>query len=263
MGAGVIVVIAAVAGFFAWRTLREGGVTTAVPPSEALSRYRNGSSTSVATSVAPSSTIGAPAATAVLPAPGVYSYTTTGSDSVDALGGASHSYPATTTLTVRPAGCGVAERWVAAEERWDETVACSSGAGVLVSHFTGFHRFFGGDSTDDYTCSGGPRPVDAPAGTTWTTICRATDETATYHGSVTGREELTVAGHPVATLHVSTTIDDGDPSDHQVIDTWYQLDTDLVVRRIADIATSSSSPVGLVHYRESYQIDLQALAPQR
>ena len=57
--------------------------------------------------------------------------------------------------------------------------------------------------------------------------------------------------------------DDGDPTDHQVIDTWYQEGTDLVVRRTSRIATSSSSPVGLVHYDEAYQIDLQSLTPQR
>ena len=54
-----------------------------------------------------------------------------------------------------------------------------------------------------------------------------------------------------------------DQTDHQVIDTWYQEGTDLVVRRTSRIATSSSSPVGVVHYDEAYQIDLQSLTPQR
>jgi hypothetical protein len=111
-------------------------------------------------------------------------------------------------------GCGVTERWVAAVKRWDETTACLSpdGTGVSMVHFTGFHRFFGGDSTDDYACSGDPRPVRATStGATWTTTCTGAEETVVHHGTVVGVEEIDAGGTSVRTIHVTDVEDDGDP----------------------------------------------------
>ena len=264
--AAAILLLVAIGGLVAWWRLHDGGRTTTVSAEEALNKYR---AAAASTTTEPATTASASTAptTAAPPArllePGVYTYATTGSDGVDALGGARHPYPATTTITVIPTDCGVLQRWVAAEERWDETSSCLSGGGVAMTHFTGFHRFFGGDSVDDYVCSGEPRPVDAAAGTSWTTTCVASDETTVHHGTVVGREDLMVGGAPVPTLHVTDVEDDGDPTDRQSIETWYQVGTDLVVRRTSHIATSSSSPVGVVHYDETYQIDLQSLTPQQ
>ena len=262
-----VLLLVAVGALVAWLKLRNGGRTTAVSSEDAVNQYRVAAASTTepprpSTTASPT-TVAPPAQ---LPEPGVYTYATTGSDGVDALGGARHQYPPTTTLTVTAGGCGVTEKWVAAVERWDETTACLSpdGSGVTMVHFTGFHRFFGGDNTDDYACSGDPRPVRASAaGATWTTTCIGAEETVVHHGTVVGLEELQVAGTPVRTVHVTDVEDDGDPTDHQVIDTWYQEGTDLVVRRTSRIATSSSSPVGVVHYDEAYQIDLQSLVPQR
>jgi hypothetical protein len=198
----------------------------------------------------------------VVPAAGVYSYAATGGDSVDALGGASHAYPDTTTLTltVTPDGCAT-QRWVAAEERWDATTACAVPGGVQLRTFVAFHRFFGSDDQETDTCTGDPRPLDAEAGATWTATCIAGDQTSVYHGTVVGPETLTVAGVPVAVEHVSVTIDDGDTRDAQRTDTWYRAGTDLVVQRVSDIATAESSPVGDVHYTEHYEIVLTSLQP--
>ncbi|HEY4331043.1 MAG TPA: hypothetical protein VGM78_00675, partial [Ilumatobacteraceae bacterium] len=60
-----------------------------------------------------------------LPALGVYVYTTTGRDSVDALTGDHHNYPAQTTITVTAFGCGVKQRWDVAKERWEEWQRCA------------------------------------------------------------------------------------------------------------------------------------------
>jgi hypothetical protein len=56
----------------------------------------------------------------VVPEPGVYVYASRGFDSVDALTGARHDYPAQTTVTVTTEGCGVRVRWNTVRERWDE-----------------------------------------------------------------------------------------------------------------------------------------------
>lgn len=272
--AAAVLLLVAIAALVLWLRFRNGGRTTTVSAEEALNRYRESAAsttaasrtTAPATNAAAAATSTSPTTAAppvVLPVPGVYTYATSGSDGVDALGGARHQYPATSTMTVTPSGCGVAQRWVAAVERWDEWTVCGAPDGVSFVHFTGFHRFFGGDSVDDYVCTGEPRPVRAPAGTTWTVTCVASDETTVHQGTVVGSEHLLVAGKSVPTLHVTDVQDDGDPADHQVTDTWYEEGTDLVVRRISRINTSSSSPVGVVHYDEAYQIDLQSLTPQQ
>ena len=87
------------------------------------------------------------------------------------------------------------------------------------------------------------------------------EQTSVYHGTVVGAETLTVAGAPITAEHVSVTIDDGDSRDAQRTDTWYLTGTDLVVRRVSDIATTEGSAVGDVHYREHYELSLTSLSP--
>jgi hypothetical protein len=262
-----VLLLVAVGGLVAWLKLRNGGRTATVSAEDAVNQYREAAASTTAPATLPSTTA---SPTTIAPPASCRSLASTPADHRLGrgrhLGGARHQYPATTTLTVVASGCGVTERWVAAVERWDETTACLSpdGTGASMVHFTGFHRFFGGDSTDDYACSGDPRPVRATsAGATWTTMCTGAEETVVHHGTVVGVEEIDAGGTSVRTIRVTDVEDDGDPTDHQVIDTWYQEGTDLVVRRTSRIATSSSSPVGLVHYDGSYQIDLQSLTPQR
>jgi hypothetical protein len=197
----------------------------------------------------------------VQPAPGIYRYTTTGGDAVDALGGASHHYPATSTITVTVDGCATTQRWTAAAERWDELTTCAGDGGVQLQRFVSLHRFFGADDTETSTCDGQARPLAAAAGTTWTARCIDGDETSTWTGTVLGVETAIVAGQSVDVEHVVVTIDDGDARDSQRTETWYVAGTDLVVRRISDIATTEGSPVGDVHYTEHYEMTLDSLSP--
>ncbi len=200
---------------------------------------------------------------AALPEPGVYTYATSGGDGVDALGGGEHVYPDVTTLTVTAASCGVSQLWVAAVERSDEVLTCAVGGGVETVAFTAFHRFFGVDDRESHLCTGEPRPLRAPAGTTWTTTCVREGETAVWTGEVLEPGRLVVGDEPVDVEHVVVTIDNGDPDDSQRTETWYRAGTDLVVRRVVDNATVEGSPIGVVHYTEHYEIALTGLTPAR
>ncbi len=265
-----VVMVALVGGIYWYLHVRTDHTTTAISVDQAVQDYRGSSSSAPPTTAppappapttsppAPTSTVPAPP---VQPAPGVYEYTTTGGDQVDALGGASHQYPATSTITVTVDGCATTQRWAPAEERWDEATTCAEADGLHLQRFVSFHRFFGGDDLETYACDGEPRTPGAAAGTTWTARCVAGDETATYRGSVVGTEQATLGGSTVAVDHVVVTIDDGDARDTQRTETWYLAGTDLVVRRVSDIATTESSPVGDVHYTEHYEIVLSSLAP--
>jgi hypothetical protein len=191
----------------------------------------------------------------------VYTYTTTGHDSVDALGGAHHEYPATTTITVTTNGCGVTQRWDVLVERWEEWQRCADGASVREPARTNYDEFFGQGQTDAYTCTGDARPVDAPAGTTWTETCTEDGDTETRHGQVVGTEPQQVGGQTVQTLHVRVDITNAYPNDTQVVETWYLAGTDLVVAQQAHAGTTNPSPIGDVHYDEAYEIHLDSLTP--
>jgi hypothetical protein len=236
--------------------LLTGNPSTTLPATEAERRYRASTTTSIA--MATSST----AATAVkLPVPGVYTYATTGRDSVDALNGAHHDYPATTTITVTPTACGVRQRWDVLKQRWEEWQRCGTIAGITEVGRTSHDEFFGQAQTDTWKCSGAPRPVDAASGTAWVTSCVNGSSTDTYKGVVIGTERRTVGSKSVGTTHVRITIVNRTPSDRQVIDTWYLTGSDLVVAQTASAATSNDTQLGIVHYNEAYSITLVSLTP--
>ena len=57
--------------------------------------------------------------------PGVYVYATDGFEQTDALRGATHKYPGTSTITVTGAPCGVRLRWDVLEGRSTTWIACT------------------------------------------------------------------------------------------------------------------------------------------
>jgi hypothetical protein len=232
-----------------------GNDSTELPTGEAQQRYDDStSSTGTGLGTTPTTTAGQ------LPAPGVYVYATTGRDTVDALNGAHHDYPATTTITVTATECGVQQRWDILEQRWEEWQRCTDGSGVSETGRVNYDEFFGQSQTDAWVCTGAPRPLAAAAGTT---TCTSGSTTETRDGVVVGTEEQAVGAASVDTLHVQVTITDGTPSDSQIIDSWYLTGTDLVAVQTSTVATSNASQVGTVHYTETYEIRLTALTPSR
>ncbi len=272
-----VALVAAVGGTWWYLHARTDHTTTAISLDDLLREYRRTTQPSPPpppppepTAVAPTTTTmttGTTSSTAtvttqpVQPPPGVYRYTTTGGDAVDALGGASHQYPATSTITVTVDGCATTQRWTAAAERWDELTTCTVDGALQLQRFVSLHHFFGTDDTETSTCDGQPRPLGAAVGTTWTARCVDGDDAATWTGTVVGAETAVVGGELVAVDHVVVTIDDGDARDSQRTETWYLAGTDLVVRQISDITTTEGSPVGDVHYTEHYEISLDSLSP--
>ncbi len=249
-----------------------GSESTPVPLAEVEQRYNALTSTTIAdpdpeTETDPdpdpgTDTDGPTTTTAnELAVPGVYMYATTGRDSVDALTGAHHDYPATTTITVIPTACGIQQRWDVLEERWEEWQRCIDSDGVSEPGRTNYDEFFGQSQTDTWVCTGAPRPLAAAAGTTWSKTCVNGSAIDTYDGVVIGTEPQVVGTTTVDTLHVRVTITDDVSPDLQVIDTWYLAGTDLVVVQTSTAATTNDSPVGTVNYDETYGIRLSSLTP--
>jgi hypothetical protein len=232
------------------------GARTSLPPTTATTQAAIGplsASSTTATSIADSPS--------VLPEPGVYVYVTIGHDSIDAATGAQHDYPSTTTITVTPSGCGVSQRWDVAAERWQSWQRCAVEAGVAEMGRVNHDEFFNIGQTDAYECTGDPRPLEAPPGTTWTHQCREGSHIDVHTGTVIGVEDITLGDSTVHTLHVQVSVDNGRESDRQTTDSWYKLGTDLLLVQSASNHTTNDTNFGVVHYTEEYEIRLTSLRP--
>ena len=149
VAAAVVVVALGAGGYFAariWLTDHTDPIRTA----DAVDDYRAST-----LPVAPSNptTVVGERPTLTTPPPGVYRYRTEGSESVDVLGGTTHTYPAETSLTVVPHGCGVTLRWAPLEQRSEEWGLCVTAQGVeLQTDGAFFHEFFGTAHPESMVC---------------------------------------------------------------------------------------------------------------
>jgi hypothetical protein len=264
---GGIAGLVAVGGLVAWRALRD--TATEVDVESVVESFRAATSAPTTPTKATSATPVAPTtAPPALPAPGVYVYATTGGEEVDALGGTSHHYPAETTITVRPAGCGVALLWIALEERSEEWELCAGEDGALyTTWYKAYHRFFGQEDRRRYDCPEGAailRP--ATAGTRWQATCTSGELTEVTRTEVVGREPLVVGARAVDSVHLALDVelhgDDGTTGTAEA-DLWLHAQTGLPLRRVERVSTTSPQVVGDVHYEERYELVLTSLDPRR
>lgn len=213
-----------------------------------------------------SSTAAATPEPVALVAPGVYRYATTGQEHVDALNGAAHTYPAETTITVVPDGCGVSLRWDALEERWDEWQLCATADGVwLQTDGIQYHEFFGQPDDEAVACTAAVILVPAVIGETAPVqqACTLADDPWTPVWTILERAPRTVDDRQVDVQHVRMQIEDDDEYwEHTTID-WYLALDGLPVQVVATKSSLSPSPIGDVQYDEHFQLDLVSLTPLR
>ena len=269
------VLVAAGAVAFGLVLLR-GSQTTEVSVDEAVDEFReaelgesgvgNVASTNAIVTIAPvTSAVPVTAPPLRAPEPGVYVYATTGFDSVDALTGARHDYPAQTTVTISSEGCGVRVRWNTVRERWEEWQWCPMDGGIETVAYGSFHEFFGTSATTAYQCGGDPLPMMAATGTTWQMVCKQGDtDTSAFVGHVVETERINVGGTGVMTLHVRYAVTvSGGSTGTRVIDRWLHAGDGLVVREESTTETVQSTVLGEVHYEERYTMVLTSVTPQR
>jgi len=190
------------------------------------------------------------------PAPdeGVYVYDTTGGESLDVLNGATHRYPATTTITVRRVGCGTQLRWQALAERSTTWVLCRSGNSFVERSADEVHDFFGKVDRTSYRCTAGARGA-------FTCVSQHGRE----HGvAVTaGRETIAVGDARVSAVHIRTTarISGGDHGT-ETVDWWLSPGRAAPIRVTMSSRTSRKEPIiGAAHYRERAELRLASLVP--
>jgi hypothetical protein len=262
----VAALVLAGGGAYVANRLASGGDVTEVGIDRAVERFRSSESSAPASSTTTARTTttadGVPLA---LPAAGVYSYATSGHDAVDALTGARHDYPDTTTVTVTRTACGVRLRWDVAAERWDSWDWCAEDGGIRVAGWSGFHQFFGVGARNDYVCTGDLRPLDAEPGTTWDLVCRAGDrDTSSYLATVVARTSVSIGGAAVPALHVRYDVTvDGVSVGAQTVEEWYRTADGLLLRRVVTTDTRQQTAIGETAFEERATIELRSVDPRR
>jgi len=289
---GVAAAAVAVVGFLAYQRWWPHDSTTQVSVDQVLDRYRDGMGTAPAAPVPPvvepvvttepatvvepvettspaPAPVTEPAATTEPPAPltlpsaGVYLYATEGREHVTALGGTEHIYPAETTITVTPNGCGVHLRWDLLAERYEEWNLCvDDGAITLQPTGVQFHQFFGQSQTDVSECRA-TVPLNPPPaeGTAIGRNCRLASERWNPVWTAGPAGTATVGGVEVTTTTFDVAITlDGDYPEHST-QHWELGPDGLPVAITWNMESANPSPVGSVTYTETITATLTSLDP--
>jgi hypothetical protein len=251
--AGVAAV--SVAALVTWRFALHD-TTTPVPVTEAVATFRD------ETPVVPEAPDEPDHA---LPAAGVYSYDTSGAEGVDALTGATHDYPATSTITVRAGSCGVVLDWTPLVERSEQRELCWLDNALVMPSYASYRRFFGQDDRRVYTC---PEPVPIIfAGETTTTQCSSGSLIEDITVTPSGTSTAVVGGDPVEVdvVTLSVALDSTDDSTRGIstAELWFAVDSRALVRWAESTSTTSASPIGDVHLEEQFELNLQEPDPIR
>ena len=196
---------------------------------------------------------------------GVYVYDTDGFERTDALGGATHQYPQTSTITVTADPCGVRLRWDVLKGRETVWRICIRSGRWTQTVRDERHTFFGiGDQTT-YRCVDTLfRPAGDEPGSTFRVGCTTGEATERGRGLVVGREECMVGGAAVECAHVrTTTAFAGGTTGQATFDFWLSRSTGLPVAVSMRSRTTSGSLIGDVHYEEDVSLRLTSLVPRR
>jgi hypothetical protein len=205
-------------------------------------------------------------AAAALPAEGVYTYATSGRESIDALDGRHHDYPEVTTITVRHEGCGAVFDWRPLRERFDETVVCPEASGAVLPRYRSQHEFFGTTDHREFVCEPGSLwyPSSTEPGTTWTLRCATEDIEVVRTGTITGLSEVDVGGAAVEVLAFELR-DEISGASTGTTERVVKVvpGTGLIVELSMAVDVQNDSPIGDVHYLELYRLQLTSLTPRR
>ena len=237
--------------------------TTPVATDDVVADFREEATTTPAAATA---TPAVPDALVIAPA-GVYVYETTGAESIDALGGASHDYPAETTITVRPNDCGATYRWVAIEERSELLDICVTDGALTLRGYVADHEFFSRGDNKSLLCDAPVvllQPHLQPGAVTG--VCRGAGLVEELTVTVGNSESVTVGGAEVEAVAVQIDVVVGPPDGHTqgASTTLLRIDaaTGVLVGWSEATMTTADSEVGSVDYEETFELWLTSLEPR-
>jgi hypothetical protein len=193
---------------------------------------------------------------------GVYVYATKGSESINALGGATHDYPAKTSITAIAVPCGMQYQWSALEGRSTTWTFCTNSTGIELRISDERHSFFNLSDHAVYRCENRYliRRKPLPEATPFS--CRSDRNLEVGTVRVIGAGSIDVGGQRVRALRVRNelTIRTRD-SGTETIDWWLDAANGLPLRVTLQSRTSRKMWVGRVQYREDFSLRLLSLTP--
>lgn len=195
---------------------------------------------------------------------GVYLYATRGQESVDALGGATHRYPKSTTITLVTVPCGMRLLWEPFEERSVRWTLCATGDGIELADWEVAHEFFGQGDRTGYTCTESVLvPAEEKSGAS-PFRCRSDQGRQDGEARVLGSEQITVGDARRAGVHVRTVgqVTGGDAG-METTDWWLDEGSGLPLRIRLSNRTSRSVLIGKVNYSEDVDLRLRSTNPLR
>ncbi len=210
-----------------------------------------------------------------LPTTGVYTYTTSGSESASAPGllSSTQGYPANTTMTVFSDACGEDWRWQPLSSRYEDLVVCrSAGNSIALKSRFDTEEFYGATDSRNFACTAGSlllpagaRPGEKVSGTcTNGGNANSGGLSISYTGEVVSDDVLAVGGIGVPTTHLvlnERMTGDTVGTGHESI--WLASATGLPVKVQRTENTRSQSAVGWVPSSETFSLDLVSAFPKR
>jgi hypothetical protein len=198
-----------------------------------------------------------------LPAPGVYTYRTSGGEGLN-LVGMRRTFPSTTSMIVTDGHCATIT-WVPITQHTEATTLCTGSDGALdIPKLVTDESIAGTTSTSTVECPSTAYllPPSARQGQRWSVTCSqvSPSEKVAMQGEALGLSSMQVDGHPVTVEHtrVSFTFDGTDRGTNPT-DFWIVPANGLIVREHETVAVDQ----GGVDYNESMETTLTGLSPVR
>jgi hypothetical protein len=201
-----------------------------------------------------------------IPEEGVYTYATSGTESLNGPLSETHTYPLQSAVTVTRTPCGFTWRWDVFERRSDVSTWCWTGAGLIETDSSTDHIFFKVHDKRGFVCS--PPAIVLPKQTPPTSplpgaVCEGGDTVNTKTVEYIGHETLSVAGVEVETVVMKNTDVAGNKSTGEsAVTMWLRPSDGLVVKMHRQADIGNDSIIGKIHYLEDITLVLTSLTPQ-
>jgi hypothetical protein len=191
-------------------------------------------------------------------------FATQGQESVDALGGDTHGYPSTTTVTVTSTDCGFRMSWMPVAGRADATDVCFVHGGLVERGAVNTHEFFQISQSEQFACDEDAWWLPPDGVTEWTVTCRSDGgRTTSRVGRMLGTEPVQVGAAALQADHVR--FDDtvtGSSTGTSATDLWLDPQTGLLLRQTSVTSTANDTQIGHVTFDEHIDMTLQSTTPQ-
>jgi hypothetical protein len=196
-----------------------------------------------------------------LPRPGVYTYRSSGGESLSVMG-AARTFPARSSMIVTDGTCARVT-WAPLIQHTETTTVCPAAKGAYTVPSMVTHETIGGSTTTstlDCPATLYLLPSNFRAGSHWSARCTLSDphETVTVDGVALGSTAVRVGGQRVEVEHVRLTQHfAGAASGTNPTDYWVALTNGLIVRESEDVDVTQDG----VHYHQNSDTRLVSTNP--